>query len=228
MRLSAVLSAASLIAAAALPASAAITVYSDQAAFQTALTGSFTLVNFDTLGGLAAGYRLDDAAPAAALALLGVDSVGLNAQVVDGQDFQTPTARDRLITNGAAFGGQVAFNFAAPVAGVGAWSNTIDYGRVRAYSGADLSGTLLGETQFGPGGFGGLISTDAIGSVQFTCDFNEDLACGVYDLQFGTVAAGAGAVPEPASWALMILGFGAAGAMLRRRGPGQPFALAAA
>ena len=32
-----------------------------------------------------------------------------------------------------------------------------------------------------------------------------------------TVLAAPGAVPEPASWALMISGFGAAGAMLRRR-----------
>ena len=28
---------------------------------------------------------------------------------------------------------------------------------------------------------------------------------------------GTGGVPEPASWALMIMGFGAAGAMIRRR-----------
>ena len=33
----------------------------------------------------------------------------------------------------------------------------------------------------------------------------------------GGGGGGAGAVPEPASWALMIVGFGAAGAMLRRR-----------
>jgi hypothetical protein len=35
---------------------------------------------------------------------------------------------------------------------------------------------------------------------------------------------GAGAVPEPASWALMIGGFGMAGAMLRRRRAGAAFA----
>ncbi len=33
------------------------------------------------------------------------------------------------------------------------------------------------------------------------------------------VAAATGAVPEPATWALMIMGFGAAGAVLRRRRP---------
>ncbi|MBS0361259.1 MAG: PEPxxWA-CTERM sorting domain-containing protein, partial [Proteobacteria bacterium] len=33
----------------------------------------------------------------------------------------------------------------------------------------------------------------------------------------GEMAMSAGAAPEPAAWALMILGFGAAGAHLRRR-----------
>ncbi|HKP79468.1 MAG TPA: PEPxxWA-CTERM sorting domain-containing protein [Phenylobacterium sp.] len=179
-------------------ASAAVVSYTSQAAFQAALDGSHTLVNFDTLGGFAAGYRLDDGGPAAALAALGVDSVGLNAQVAGGQDFQTPTARDRIILNGAAFGGHIAFDFASAVNGVGAFSNNIDYGRIRLFSGTGLSGTFLGEAQF-------------------TCDFNDDKACGVYDLQFGTFAAATTAVPEPATWTLAITGFGAAGARLRRR-----------
>jgi len=37
------------------------------------------------------------------------------------------------------------------------------------------------------------------------------------DLSLQTRDAGVGGVPEPASWALMILGFGAAGSSLRRR-----------
>lgn len=214
MRLISVLAiAATLVAGSG--ASAAVVTYVDEAAFQTALDGSHTLVNFDTLGGFAAGYRLDDAGPAAALAALGVDSVGLNAQVVGGQDGQTPTTRDRIILNGAFFGGHIAFDFAFAVNGVGAFSNNIDYGRVRLFSGTGLTGTFLGEAQFGPGAFGGLTTDVAARSAQFTCDFNQDLACGVYDLQFGTFAAGA--VPEPASWGLAIIGFGAAGARLRRR-----------
>lgn len=198
-------------------ASAAVVTYANQGAFQAALDGSYTLVDFDTLGGFAAGYRLDDPGPAAALAALGVDSVGLNALVAGGQDYQTPTARDRIILNGAFFGGHIAFDFATAVNGVGAFSNNIDYGRVRLFSGTGLSGTFLGEAQFGPGAFGGLTSTVGARSAELTCDFNDDKACGVYDLQFGTFAATGGGVPEPASWALMILGFGAAGGMLRRR-----------
>lgn len=217
MRLKTVIFALVAAAAVAGPASAAVVTYGSQAGFQSAFDGGFTLVNFDTLGGLPAGYRLDDPAAAAALASLGVDSVGLNAQVLGGQDFQTPTVRDRIIANGDFFGGLVAFDFASAVNGVGAYSNTIDFGRIRAFSGAGLTGTFLGEVQFGPGAFAGLTSDVAIRSVQFTCDFNADLACGVYDVQFGTFATGITPVPEPATWALMILGFGLAGAGLRRR-----------
>lgn len=202
-------------------AAAAVVTYSDQSSFQAALDGSYTLVNFDTLGGFAAGYRLDDVGPAAALAALGVDSVGLNALVAGGQDFQTPTARDRIILNGAAFGGQIAFDFASPVNGVGAFSNNIDYGRIRLFSGTGLTGTFLGEAQFGPGAFGGISSVVGARSAQFTCDFNEDKACGVYDLQFGTFAS-TGGVPEPTTWALAIIGFGLAGARLRHRRRERP------
>jgi hypothetical protein len=35
--------------------------------------------------------------------------------------------------------------------------------------------------------------------------------------EFDSLAGSLGGVPEPASWALMIAGFGAAAAMLRRR-----------
>ena len=197
-------------------ASASVTLYNDQASFQGAFTGSYTLVNLDAapFSAFASGYRLDDAGPAASLLGLGIDSVGLNAQVAAGQDYQTPTARDRLILNGAFFGGEIVFNFTGLVNGVGGWANNGDGGHVQAYSGLNGTGVLLGSAGFGPGSFGGLIASDAIKSVRFTCEFNFDLACGVYDVQFGNLAGG---VPEPATWAMMILGFGAAGLMIRRR-----------
>jgi hypothetical protein len=40
---------------------------------------------------------------------------------------------------------------------------------------------------------------------------------GLDDERFGIDNVSVTGVPEPASWALMILGFGAGGAMLRRR-----------
>ena len=53
---------------------------------------------------------------------------------------------------------------------------------------------------------------DAIGS---------DPALGIDDLSFVATTAAAGAVPEPATWALMIAGFALAGVALRRRAPVQ-------
>jgi len=198
-------------------ASAATITYNNQAVFESELTGDFTLVNLDAppLSGFASGYRVEDPLPAAAFLTLGVDFFGFNAQVLAGQNFQTPTNRDRLIANGTGNGGVLALNFVDAVNGIGAFSNNIDFGRIRAFSEPNLQGTFLGQVQFGPGSFGGLISDVLIQSVQFTCDFNADLRCGVYDIQFGTVANDVSAVPEPAS--LFLLGTGAAAMIAKRK-----------
>lgn len=224
LRLMAGMAAVSICCAAPAPA-ATIMSYSSQGNFQAALGGSFTLINLDDapFNAFAPGYRLDDPGPAAALLAAGLESVGFNAEVLAGQDSQTPTDRDRLIANGSGFGGLIAFNFASAVDGIGAFSNNIDFGRVRAFSGENLGGTLLGEVQFGPGGFGGLTSSTGIRSVQFTCDHDFDLKCGVYDIQFGTFATNA--IPEPATWALMIAGFGWIGLQVRRRRRTEPLAV---
>lgn len=212
-----------LALALAAPSQAAVTFYTSQSAFQSALAGSFTLVELNDnddpsdpnelgdFGPVTAtnGYRVEDTGPAAAFLGLGIDFVAVNAQVV----LRSP---NRMIANGNGFDGNIQVNFVNPVNGIGAFSNAIDFGRVRAFSEANLGGTFLGQQQFGPGSFGGLTSTIPINSVEFTCDFNTDLKCGVYDIQFGTFAADA-AVPEPGTWALMILGFGLVGWQLRRQ-----------
>ncbi|WP_341850154.1 PEPxxWA-CTERM sorting domain-containing protein [Sphingomonas natans] len=62
-----------------------------------------------------------------------------------------------------------------------------------------------------------LAALDAIG---WNVDFSvlDDPA---YRVSTAQLAAQAADVPEPASWALMILGFGAAGCVMRRRRAGE-------
>ena len=133
--------------------------------------------------------------------------------IVTGQSGQIPkSGRDRLITNGTgAIGGQtILFNLLSPVDGVGAWSNLLgsgDGGFVRAFSGLNGTGTLVGAAPFGVEvplpdrtGFGGLIGMSSIQSVEISCTLNADHICGVFDIQFGTVNP----VPLPAAAWLFI------------------------
>jgi hypothetical protein len=88
---------------------------------------------------------------------------------------------------------------------------------------------------FGPGGYDWTLHGDAIwGGVppgngdqtlglRVRYDFGSNLVNKIVfsssgnSFEFDRLAAGFGAVPEPASWALMILGFGGVGAALRNR-----------
>lgn len=208
--------------AAASAASAAITTYSTQATFEASLNGSFFLANLDDapLIGFGPPYHVEDAGPAATFASLGIDFLTFNPEVVDGQAFQIVLpARDRLIIHGlgSSTGGNIIIDLIHPVDGVGAWSNTGDGGRIRAFSGPGLSGVFLGEADLLAGSFGGLISTEPIRSVEITCEFNFDLTCGVFDIQHGTEAA---PVPvSPLVGVVLFLGFAVLGvsALLQRR-----------
>lgn len=85
--------------------------------------------------------------------------------------------------------------------------------------------TNLGSYQFTP-----ILSSAAYGGaltfVGFQADAGEfitsvrvssSFAPGFTDVQIGNAAAVAGAVPEPATWAMLIAGFGMVGFMARRR-----------
>ncbi len=183
-----------VIAMHALAAGADVTSYANQVAFEAALPEEFTLVNLDDqpLVGFAPPFNVEDAGPAAAFEQLGIDFQVFDAVVVDGQAFQISLPdRDRLVLNGVGgpTGGDLVIDLVDPVHGFGAWSNNGDGGHVRAFSQPRLGGTLVGEADLGSGSFGGLISTDLIRSVEITCEFNFDLACGVFDIQFGTTSS---------------------------------------
>jgi hypothetical protein len=85
----------------------------------------------------------------------------------------------------------------------------------------DRFGNLLGsvtDTDNKPLGQGPVLEFDMAGiqSVSFS---GTSGTVGFDNFEFDTVTPVSAAVPEPASWALMIAGFGLAGAALRRRRP---------
>ena len=117
--------------------------------------------------------------------------------------------------------GTLTINFANAVKGVGAKVQRDSYGAFVA--GIQVNGGALGSFNFngvasGAGDdstiFAGVLS-DAydITSITFTMD-GGGASFAIGQLVFG---AGNGGVPEPATWAMMIAGFGMAGAAMRRR-----------
>ena len=61
--------------------------------------------------------------------------------------------------------------------------------------------------------FAGLIDSAGFTQITFSATASEGI---LFDrLRFGGTPGGV--VPEPATWAMMIIGFGAAGSMIRRR-----------
>ncbi len=84
--------------------------------------------------------------------------------------------------------------------------------RIEAFDahGASLAAATFDETRNDDRGWTRLqLQASGISKVVFSSDLSDVVAD---DLSFG------GGVPEPAAWTLMIVGFGAAGAALRRRG----------
>ncbi len=93
-----------------------------------------------------------------------------------------------------------------------------------------LSGDVTGKTTFYAGGAGDIQATGSYGSYWTDADYSKialTVGPGSYSFSItgdgvGGIPAGLGvrldsAVPEPASWALMITGFGALGCSLRSR-----------
>jgi hypothetical protein len=127
---------------------------------------------------------------------------------------------DALLDN--AFNGYLTASF-APTTAVGFYfasdyyagtpiAITLLNGATQVYSGTVTGGgTYSGFSFFGIDGVGTFdqLKIDAAGTDGFA------------SLGPISFSSGVGAVPEPATWALMILGFGAAGVALRRKAKGQ-------
>jgi hypothetical protein len=183
------LAGAAAIVAVAASANATVTTYTDEAAFDAAL-GAVTTEDFSSTTLVPGLSFVSDA---------GTVSGGVfNDRVVNGGD-------------------QTDFLFAGGAYGVGGDFDETPggFGQGLALSIKDGGGNVTSVTQLDgySGGFFGLISTTSFTTLEIRGGVTPGSAetYTLDNLQFG------GAVPEPASWALMLVGFGGLGLALRGR-----------
>jgi hypothetical protein len=121
---------------------------------------------------------------------------------------------------------EIHFDFAEPITGFGFFFGASDLvWTLKAYGAGDK---LLETLDIAPtrtsnaGNFYGVIA-GGITRATLTAASADYVAIDDFRTSTAPIVA-PGGVPEPASWALMILGFGAAGALLRRNSASRPVA----
>jgi len=112
-----------------------------------------------------------------------------------------------LYTNGAT---SFTFNFVNPVGGFGLFAEPNPFD-LREFSFVLSDGSSTSASYHGSAG-AGFLGFLGSGITSVTVSSDVDFAVG----DFYTTAA-AGGVPEPTTWAMMILGFGVVGASMRRK-----------
>ncbi len=117
-------------------------------------------------------------------------------------------------TDGYPTGGWLTVDFAAPTSGISFTFNNYGTGNGSSASFYDASDTLLGSLAV-DGQFG-FASYSFGGSGVKKLVFSNGSG-GNYNWIFGVGQLTYGAVPEPASWAMLIAGFGLVGAVARRK-----------
>lgn len=103
-------------------------------------------------------------------------------------------------------------------------NTTVDILRGGANAFTDDTFDIL-SVLYGPGADGGLVNpftrhgfTQTLGAGTYMIRFAETDTQGFFNMGIDNVSISASAVPEPATWALMMVGLGLVGGAMRRRG----------
>jgi len=192
------------------PANASVTIYTDQAAFAAAAANLRLLeLRFDTGGEdsvpLHSPYRVD------AFSFTGDTLTGYNDAHIDYPGSDPSNFSYLGFDNSRITGPRAALGFY-----VGSY--TICCNLTVGYTSRDVSGTIP-IPDFNQAAFFGIIDTSGSIDLQLS-GTNFTVAIPAMYVPVG--------VPEPAAWAMMILGFGAIGGTLRRRASPARFGLTSA
>ena len=197
-------------------ANASTTVYNNSAAFNAAIAGHQHVEDFSSG---TAGQTIANGGSFNGATYTATGGASLSGTIITNQ-FNSFSGLSLGGNNSPAqffFGGDsVTVTFAAPVYAVGVFFNVkMNSGNfvLTAAGGTASSDSSVYDTSTFV--FDGLVSdTNFTSATFFSADGGADTAS--YNIP-EIITAAAGVVPEPATWAMMLMGLGGLGAMLRRR-----------